>query len=75
LQIAVNLFVTRDLHIEGILGYTTESWRRTLDWLTSGKLRLGDLITHRRTINQFDQALALVESRSEPIGKVAVNFV
>jgi threonine dehydrogenase-like Zn-dependent dehydrogenase len=48
---------------------------RTLDWLTSGKLRLGDLITHRRTIHQFDQALALVESRSEPIGKVAVNFV
>ncbi|HLN04461.1 MAG TPA: alcohol dehydrogenase catalytic domain-containing protein [Bryobacteraceae bacterium] len=75
LQIAANLFVTRDLHIEGILGYTTESWIRTLDWLASGKLRVGDLITHRRTINQFDQALALVESRSEPIGKVAITFV
>jgi 2-desacetyl-2-hydroxyethyl bacteriochlorophyllide A dehydrogenase len=75
LQVPANLFVTRDLHVEGILGYTTESWVRTLEWLTSGKLRLGDLITHRRTIQQFDQALALVDSRSEPIGKVAVSFV
>lgn len=75
LQIPANLFVTRDLHIEGILGYTTRSWVRTLEWLTSGKLQLGDLITHRTTIQQFDQALALVESRSEPIGKVAVSFV
>jgi len=74
-QIPANLFVTRDLHIEGILGYTTESWVRTLEWLTSGKLRLGDLITHRTAIHQFDHALALVESRSEPIGKVAVSFV
>ncbi|MBZ5595723.1 MAG: alcohol dehydrogenase catalytic domain-containing protein [Acidobacteriia bacterium] len=75
LHIPANLFVTRDLHIEGILGYTTESWVRTLEWLTSGKLRLGDLITHRTTIHEFDQALALVESRSEPMGKVAVSFV
>ena len=75
LQIPANLFVTHDLHIEGILGYTTASWVRTLEWLTSGKLRLGDLITHRRTIDQFDQVLALVESRSEPIGKVAVSFM
>jgi 2-desacetyl-2-hydroxyethyl bacteriochlorophyllide A dehydrogenase len=75
LQLPANLFVTRDLHIEGILGYTTQSWMRTLDWLSSGKLRLGDLITHRRAIQQFDEALALVESRNEPIGKVAVCFV
>ena len=75
LETPANLYVTRDLRIEGILGYTTESWVRTLEWLTSGRLRLGDLITHRRTIREFDQALALVESRSEPIGKVAVSFV
>ena len=75
LQIPANLFVTRDLHIEGILGYTTKSWVRTLEWLTEGKLRLGDLITHRTRIQEFDQALALVESRSEPIGKVAISFV
>jgi 2-desacetyl-2-hydroxyethyl bacteriochlorophyllide A dehydrogenase len=74
LQMPANLFVTRDLHIEGILGYTTESWVRTLEWLTSGKLRLGDLITHRKTIHEFADALALVESRSEPIGKVAITF-
>jgi threonine dehydrogenase-like Zn-dependent dehydrogenase len=31
LQVPANLFVTRDLHVEGILGYTTESWVRTLE--------------------------------------------
>ena len=75
LQIPANLFVTRDLRIEGVLGYTTGSWVHTLEWLSSGRLRLGDLITHRRTVGQFHEALALVESRHEPIGKVAVTFV
>jgi hypothetical protein len=29
---------------------------------------------HRRTIHEFDEALALIESRREPIGKVAIAF-
>ena len=45
LEIPANLFVTRDLHVEGLLGYTTQSWIRTLDLVAEGRLRLGDLIT------------------------------
>lgn len=73
-QISAHAFVMRDLHIEGILGYTTQSWTQTLDMLAGGKLRLGDLITHRTPIEQFEHALQLVESRSESMGKVAVAF-
>ena len=75
LEIPANIFVTRDLRIQGVLGYTTQSWIRTLEWMSSSKLRLGDLITHRRTIHEFEEALSLIESRQEPIGKVAIAFV
>ncbi len=74
LQIPANLFVTRDLHVEGILGYTSQSWIRTLDLLTAGELALGDLISHRKSIEEFDSAVALLASRTEPMGKVAVCF-
>lgn len=74
LQIPANLFITRDLHVEGVLGYSTQSWTRTLEMVTAGRLVLGDLISHRTSIQEFDSAVALVQSRSEPMGKVAVCF-
>jgi 2-desacetyl-2-hydroxyethyl bacteriochlorophyllide A dehydrogenase len=74
LTIPANLFVTRDLHVEGLLGYTTDSWIKTLALVERGALPLGDLITHRRELAEFDRALELLESRNEPIGKVAIAF-
>jgi 2-desacetyl-2-hydroxyethyl bacteriochlorophyllide A dehydrogenase len=74
LELAANQFVLSDIHIEGILGYTTQSWTRTLDLVSSGSLQLADLITHRRPLAEFKAALELVESRAEPIGKVAISF-
>ncbi|MFN7996092.1 MAG: alcohol dehydrogenase catalytic domain-containing protein [Bryobacteraceae bacterium] len=73
-QISAHAFIVRDLHIEGILGYTPRSWVQALDLLSSGRLKLGDLITHRKPLEQFGHALELVESRSEPMGKVALAF-
>jgi 2-desacetyl-2-hydroxyethyl bacteriochlorophyllide A dehydrogenase len=73
-QISAHAFVMRDLHVEGILGYTTRSWIRTLDLVAEGKLKLADLITHRLPIGRFKEALELVESRSQPMGKVAISF-
>jgi hypothetical protein len=32
------------------------------------------LITHRVPLGEFSRALGLVESRREPIGKVAISF-
>ncbi len=74
LQIPSNIFVTRDLRIEGILGYTTESWTKTLALVTEGRLRLVDLISHRRPLHEFASAIGLLQSRSEPMGKVAISF-
>jgi 2-desacetyl-2-hydroxyethyl bacteriochlorophyllide A dehydrogenase len=69
-----NLFVTKDLRIDGVFGYTTQSWIHTLDLLTSGKLRLADLITHRLPLDEFSRAINLLQSRTEPLGKVIVTY-
>lgn len=74
LEIPANLLVIRDLQVQGLLGYTTAAWIRTLDLVTQGSLRLADLITHRAPLPEFDRALKLVETRTEPMGKVALAF-
>jgi threonine dehydrogenase-like Zn-dependent dehydrogenase len=74
IEIPANVFVTRDLQVHGVLGYTTESWTRTLALVTTGRLPLGDLITHRKPLPNFDSAIRLLQSRSEPMGKVAISF-
>ena len=74
LQIPANVFVTRDLRVYGVLGYTTESWTRTLNLLSTRELILGDLISHRRRIEEFSSAVALLQGRTEPMGKVSVCF-
>ena len=74
LTISANVFVTRDLHVEGILGYTTQSWIRTLELVASGRIRLADLITHRAPLEEFGTALDLLVSRNQPMGKVAIAF-
>jgi hypothetical protein len=35
---------------------------------------LGDLISHRKSIQEFESAVALLQLRTEPMGKVAVCF-
>lgn len=74
LHIPANLFVTRDLQVYGVLGYTTQSWIRTLDLVSNGSLVLGDLISHRRRIEDFNSVVSLLESRTEPLGKVSICF-
>lgn len=69
-----NIFVMQDLHADGLFGYTTNSWRRTIELLSTGKLRLRDLVTHRVALERFQDAVNLVESRNEPVGKVVVTF-
>jgi 2-desacetyl-2-hydroxyethyl bacteriochlorophyllide A dehydrogenase len=74
LRIPANLFVTRDLHVYGVLGYTTKSWIRTLDLISNGELILGDLISHRKGIEEFSSVVSLLETRTEPLGKVSICF-
>ncbi len=74
LQIPANVFVTRDLHVHGVLGYTTKAWARTLELVANRELILGDLISHRRPIEEFDSAVSLLQKRPGPVGKIAISF-
>jgi L-iditol 2-dehydrogenase len=74
LRIPANLFVTRDLRVYGVLGYTTQSWIRTLDLVSNGELVLADLISHRKSIEEFSSVVSLLETRTEPLGKAIVCF-
>lgn len=74
LQIPANVFVTRDLHVHGILGYTTRAWARTLELVANRELLLGDLISHRRGLEEFDSVVSLLQKRSDPLGKIAISF-
>jgi len=73
-DLAANYFLTRDVRVEGILGYSTQSWTRTLRLVAEGQLKLGDLISHRAPLSDFRRALDLTVSRGEPVGKVAICF-
>jgi threonine dehydrogenase-like Zn-dependent dehydrogenase len=73
-SLPANIFLMKDLHIDGVVGYTTNSWIRTLGLLTSGRLRLAHLITHRLQLGEFQDAVRLLVSRTEPLGKVIVSL-
>jgi len=73
LSVPANIFYKKDLRIDGILSYTTASFTRALDLLTSGRLRFKDLITHRLPFEEFMNAVELLTSRAEPLGKVIVS--
>ena len=56
------------------LGYTTRSWIRTQDLILNGGLILGDLISHRKGIDEFSSTVSILETRTEPLGKVSICF-
>ena len=73
LSVPANIFCKKDLRVDGILSYTTESFTRALDLLASGRVRFKDLITHRLPLEEFESAVGLLTSRAEPLGKVIVS--
>jgi threonine dehydrogenase-like Zn-dependent dehydrogenase len=72
--IPANRLVMGDLQVEGVLGYTAQSWTRTLRLLEKGELKFHDLITHRVSLADFGRAIQLIETKMEPMGKVAVSY-
>jgi L-iditol 2-dehydrogenase len=73
-SIRANIFAMKNLHIDGVLSYTTQSWIRTLGLVTSRELHLADLITHRFPLEEFEHAIELLDSRREPMGKITVTY-
>lgn len=53
----------KQLRVQGSVGYTHDTWRRTLALLAGG-LRPGRLVTHRLPLAQWDEGFALFERKT-----------
>lgn len=54
----------KQIRIAGSVGYTVATWVRTLKILEQGKVRLGEIITHKMTIDDWEQGFAACEDKS-----------
>jgi L-iditol 2-dehydrogenase len=50
--------------VAGSVGYTAESWRRALSILGEGRVKLGDLITHKLPLDDWQNGFAACENKS-----------
>jgi L-iditol 2-dehydrogenase len=54
----------KQIHVAGSVGYTVATWIRMLKILERGKVRLGDLISHRLPLEEWQKGFAACEDRS-----------
>jgi len=54
----------KQIHVTGSVGYTVETWVRMLKILDRGKIRLGDLISHKLPLEEWQTGFAACEDRS-----------
>ena len=58
-----DLVVTKGITIYGIFGRRIwETWERTSDYLSTGKVDVSPLITHRFPLDDFQEAMAQMKS-------------
>jgi 2-desacetyl-2-hydroxyethyl bacteriochlorophyllide A dehydrogenase len=75
--LAVDDLVNNDLKLLGSFSYTPASWRGVLALLNSGRLRPGQLITHRYPLTAWEQAIGVLRgggNTAEPRGKVLLDI-
>ncbi len=58
-----DLVAFRQLQIHGSVGYTKETWRRTMQILGQQSLDLSDVITHRFPLSEWRQGFDLMEAK------------
>jgi threonine dehydrogenase-like Zn-dependent dehydrogenase len=59
--------------LAGARACTREDARQVLSWVTDGRLRIDDLITHRFALSEVGAAVRTVLRRGEPTWMVVVN--
>jgi L-iditol 2-dehydrogenase len=54
----------KQLRVNGSVGYTAATWTRMLKMLAAGKVRLGDMISHRLPLEKWALGFAACEDKS-----------
>ena len=65
--------VNNDLAITASFGYTSAAWSEVTGLLSAGQLRLGELITHRFSLDAYADAYAALRHATKPRGKVLIE--
>lgn len=66
-----DLVAFRQITVRGSVGYTAATWTRAMKLLAQGRIRLGDLITHRLPLERWEEGFALAERKAA--GKVLLT--
>lgn len=64
ISLPFDLVAFRQIQLCGSVGYTAATWTRSLEILAQGRIKLGDLITHRLPLDRWEEGFALSENRS-----------
>jgi threonine dehydrogenase-like Zn-dependent dehydrogenase len=68
-----DLIALKDLRIDGVFAYTTDSFEQALRIIESGRLDVRPLVTHTLPLQEFEKAFDLLSNRPEPVGKVMLK--
>ena len=63
-----------ELSIDLVSGWAQDRMDRTLELVADGSLKTEELITHRFPVDRADEAWALIESKSEPVLGVILEW-
>jgi threonine dehydrogenase-like Zn-dependent dehydrogenase len=68
-----DLFALKDLRVDGVFAYTTDSFEQALRIIESGRLDVTPLVTHTLPLRDFEKAFDLLSNRPEPVVKVLLR--
>lgn len=55
--------VRRETTLQGVFNYTPETWKKAISVVSTGKINLDALITHRIAINEIEKGFQLIEQK------------
>jgi L-iditol 2-dehydrogenase len=62
--VPLDLVGFKQIRMSGSVGYTVETWIRMLKILEQGKVQLGNMITHKFSLNEWQKGFAACENKS-----------
>ena len=74
LLLALQRFRNRELSIDLVSGATQERLEETMRWIADGRLTTLGLITHRFPVERAAEAWSLIETKSEPVLGVVLDW-
>ncbi|MCI0537082.1 MAG: alcohol dehydrogenase catalytic domain-containing protein [Verrucomicrobiales bacterium] len=64
IELNFDLLAFRQIRMKGSVGYTAETWKRMMNILGQGRVKLGEIITHRLSLDDWKQGFDACEDKS-----------